>query len=329
MAKYIPLVNLESPSTQFFEKKSKQENSDSSSSEDEEGVIPSENTSRCARCGLYYQGNGFSDNVGELACHYHPGTFRAKFRGMYSSVTLTSWSCCDNTSERAKGCKAYARHLECARTAQALRMLPRRESKGKLEGETGETGERGTPGQPEATPTTEAIAQGIPELVPHDPLVVPVPSSKVERSGENYIKHFVSNQDTLLSISVRYDVEVDELCTINRLPRGMTSSSLYTRLFVLVPDRGQQAQHEDPATLAQRLIQRFVRTARCSAGEARSYLAMAAWQYEAALEQHRVDVGWEHHHPIDAAKVQSHPDSNTKSKGNQKSESERKDRARA
>ncbi|XP_045471593.1 lysM and putative peptidoglycan-binding domain-containing protein 2 [Harmonia axyridis] len=57
-------------------------------------------------------------------------------------------------------------------------------------------------------------------------------SSKYATKSENYIKHYISNTDTLQGIALKYDVSIEQIRRANRL---WTSDSLFLKEFLLIP----------------------------------------------------------------------------------------------
>lgn len=57
-------------------------------------------------------------------------------------------------------------------------------------------------------------------------------SSKHATKSENYIKHFVTNTDTLQGIALKYDVSIEQIRRANRL---WASDSLFLKPYLLIP----------------------------------------------------------------------------------------------
>ncbi|XP_076269094.1 lysM and putative peptidoglycan-binding domain-containing protein 1-like isoform X3 [Rhynchophorus ferrugineus] len=57
-------------------------------------------------------------------------------------------------------------------------------------------------------------------------------SSKTATKAENYLKHFVSNSDTLQGIALKYNVTIEQIRRANKL---WASDSLFLREYLLIP----------------------------------------------------------------------------------------------
>ncbi|KAJ8934447.1 hypothetical protein NQ314_013321 [Rhamnusium bicolor] len=63
--------------------------------------------------------------------------------------------------------------------------------------------------------------------------------------NENYIKHFVSNTDTLQGIALKYNVTIEQIRRANKL---WASDSLFLREFLLIPSTEIQAPSSEQET---------------------------------------------------------------------------------
>eukprot|EP00274_Cyanoptyche_gloeocystis_P003861 CAMPEP_0196662028 /NCGR_PEP_ID=MMETSP1086-20130531/46885_1 /TAXON_ID=77921 /ORGANISM="Cyanoptyche gloeocystis , Strain SAG4.97" /LENGTH=176 /DNA_ID=CAMNT_0041997207 /DNA_START=88 /DNA_END=615 /DNA_ORIENTATION=+ len=114
------------------------------------------------------------------------------------------------------------------------------------------------------------------------------------------IEHEITPADTLVGLSLRYDVEVSELRRLNGI-HGDGYSPLYRitlKKKIKVPTtRGYLPA--DPrvveAILQRKKIRRFEsQVGGARVDEARFYLEETGWNFKDALEQYVQDVEWEH-----------------------------------
>ncbi|CAH1164118.1 unnamed protein product [Phaedon cochleariae] len=75
-------------------------------------------------------------------------------------------------------------------------------------------------------------------------------TSKHLTRNENYIKHFVSNADTLQGISLKYNVTIEQIRRANKL---WASDSLFLKEFLLIPstEKTEPSKNEKPGTTSE------------------------------------------------------------------------------
>lgn len=69
-------------------------------------------------------------------------------------------------------------------------------------------------------------------------------SSKSATKNENYIKHFVSNSDTLQGIALKYNVTIEQIRRANKL---WASDSLFLREYLLIPQSDNANEAQSPS----------------------------------------------------------------------------------
>ncbi|XP_057668116.1 lysM and putative peptidoglycan-binding domain-containing protein 1 [Diorhabda carinulata] len=67
-------------------------------------------------------------------------------------------------------------------------------------------------------------------------------TSKHVMKNENYIKHFVTNTDTLQGIALKYNVTIEQIHRANKL---WTSDSLFLREYLLIPSEESSSSFVD------------------------------------------------------------------------------------
>eukprot|EP00038_Savillea_parva_P025426 m.47613 g.47613 ORF g.47613 m.47613 type:complete len:498 (+) comp6910_c0_seq1:117-1610(+) len=151
---------------------------------------------------------------------------------------------------------------------------------------------------------TQAKPGGGVELTPeaHAAILAHAESSRVAAAeappGPNgSIRHYVQHSDNLLGLAVKFETTVQEIKRLNRL----TSGNLYAQQWIWVPrppnytpDRLDMPSLEAMIALRKReLVQTVVKKTKAILEEAVTYLQLAEWNADAAVDMARHDAAWE------------------------------------
>jgi hypothetical protein len=139
----------------------------------------------------------------------------------------------------------------------------------------------------------------------------------VNIKGIDYIKYQLLNSDTLVGLSLRFNVTVrnfilysysltifktKELRTINKLS---TDEQMWGKGYILIPYRGQGLAQHTPEQLRRlaeqarlRKLSKFQRTTKCNQKEAIYYLDVCNWDYDFAIHEYEEDLKWEKKVPM-------------------------------
>jgi len=265
---------------------------------------------RCKRCSRYYLGNEPSE------CRYHPGQYKCWYSSKILAGHINSWTCCKLDERDAKGCKVGPSHIECEATSATFSQLDRMIT----HGERPTTVPKVIHKQPSKSiyPTIDEDKEEFidptldlrvdlksfrvkadPDPNPPKAMAVLDPDAQVVvENGEKYIKHIIKYTDTLRGLSLKYQVEPEEIKSVNKLVRD---EDIWSRYTVLVPYNGQMLKelNEDEKEryrddMRRRLVRRFMRNVKCNNdSEALYYLQTNAFNLENAIAEYRADVEWE------------------------------------
>jgi len=279
---------------------------------------------RCVRCDKFYK-----EDEKDEECHYHPGTYvdpRELTRGL-----LVGWSCCrfveghkegeGEVNERAlkrgaKGCTMRMGHKEDTDMTEMMRMArgeagwapfeiqvthrtntdnqygslhiaPRKEEEKKKEVEEEETEEDKKLREKEREKEKE----------------------EVEKRG--FVVHKVQKSDTLFSLSLRYDVTVEQIKSANMISSSSTFIQHHptlriptTKLPPPLPVK-KELEEERKREAMERAFLRIVK-GEVDRLEAKYYLEESDWDLTAAVNSYKESTEWEKTNPLINATSQ-HP----------------------
>jgi len=185
---------------------------------------------KCKRCGLFYneKENG--------TCRYHPGRFDE-----FVSVTQGSaigWSCCrylETTDQWSRetipgvrivpiinekavlkscvGCKAAEKHLEDEYYSAMLSSFPF-EKQNEINPTTNNEQNQTSIENKKEEENQKENNQSSPKEKSNKINQSPIPDKK----GNDYIEHTIKEGETLQGLSLKYDVSMEEIKRLNRLP---------------------------------------------------------------------------------------------------------------
>ncbi|KAI8807144.1 hypothetical protein BJ742DRAFT_813601 [Cladochytrium replicatum] len=106
--------------------------------------------------------------------------------------------------------------------------------------------------------------------------------------------HTVTTKDTLVGISLRYGVPLDDLRRANRIFSSTDDIIARARLFIPGSNRTPPPSEEDPELRNKTLVKRFQIVSKCvDVDEAWAYMRASDFDLNAALETYWADVNWE------------------------------------
>ncbi|KAI8898314.1 hypothetical protein BC833DRAFT_590373 [Globomyces pollinis-pini] len=108
---------------------------------------------------------------------------------------------------------------------------------------------------------------------------------------ESFIVHYITNTDTLVGISLRYNITIQKLRQVNRL----FTDEVCNRESLIIP--GIHYQHQipmNPDDELKKLIKRFQIQTKCvDYFEAKSYMMQNDYDLDMAVVQYCDDLEWE------------------------------------
>jgi len=114
---------------------------------------------------------------------------------------------------------------------------------------------------------------------------------KEEHEIPPFIEHVVQKNDSLIHLSLKYDVSVSQLRQVNFL---LTGDMIHHRKTWLIPTNGRLITPETPKPPTEReLILRFKSRFGCTFEEANYYLQESNWEFETASKEFEEDKKWE------------------------------------
>eukprot|EP01117_Protostelium_nocturnum_P008107 TRINITY_DN2889_c0_g1_i1.p1 TRINITY_DN2889_c0_g1~~TRINITY_DN2889_c0_g1_i1.p1 ORF type:complete len:293 (+),score=130.13 TRINITY_DN2889_c0_g1_i1:120-998(+) len=229
-------------------------------------------TLKCKNCNKFYLAK--EKNGSGLECHFHPGYFG-------QIKMLNQWSCCSNTLFDAPPC-SVGEHVECLVTSQNIRDYRQMESQYINSSPLSMDSSFSSSKQEEKEEKREIASE---------PKKGEEKEKEVVASGQ-LIRHQVKTTDTMLGLSIKYNVKAEDIKRANKLTRD---GDLITRLFVLIPN----AAIETPPIQTQQklskkqLIQKFIEKTNCPPSEASFYLEGSNFDLEEAIKDFNEDESWE------------------------------------
>jgi len=124
-----------------------------------------------------------------------------------------------------------------------------------------------------------------------------------KKDSKDYLTHPVRLTDTLIGLSLKYGVSVDEI----KVSNGLYSDAIWSHIELLIPYRNQkieelteeekEKQEKDRMRL---LIRRFQRVTKCnSEAEATYYLDSNQFDFDVALSEYNEDIKWAASHQLE------------------------------
>eukprot|EP01114_Cavostelium_apophysatum_P014951 TRINITY_DN3990_c0_g1_i1.p1 TRINITY_DN3990_c0_g1~~TRINITY_DN3990_c0_g1_i1.p1 ORF type:complete len:414 (-),score=85.61 TRINITY_DN3990_c0_g1_i1:76-1317(-) len=267
---------------------------------------------KCKKCAKFYK----EDENAFDACKFHPGHYKALYTSRMAVGSYIAYSCCKASSRSAAGCK-IGRHLECETTTAAMKQFAEaaeaaRSESGRRLSSSGTAEENLIDLQFDESSNLSREEQyakaienfrrkksysSLTELADTQNQLV-----NSQEGTQQFFKHNVNFTDTLSGLSLRYDIPVDEIKSVNKLIRD---EDLWTRFQLLIPYRGQEIpqvnekeREKFKADMKGRLIKRFRRThAGTTDAEAKYYLKANSWNLEEATKEFKDDKEWEKTNP--------------------------------
>lgn len=266
---------------------------------------------KCRKCSKFYKGD---ENAFD-SCRFHSGRFASAYKSTLGMGCITAWNCCRSLERNAPGCK-IGRHLECTATSAALMKFTQAMETSERKRETEKFNLRQNQRTPSSNslidlssdigkePSSGAGINFTPQSSSGNSLYPSLQAEDerfVKASEQTFIKHNVSMTDTLSGLSIRYNVQVDEIKSANKLTKD---EDIWTRFQILIPFRGQEVKDLDVKDKKQwkkdmkaRLIKRFRRNAGCGDNEAKYYLKGNNWDFEQSFKEFKDDLIWEKTNP--------------------------------
>jgi len=256
---------------------------------------------KCKLCTKFYR----EDQNANDACRYHPGLYKSVYKSMIAVGSLHMWSCCKGDLRDEPGCKVGA-HVEDVATTEKMKQFEVR-----VREQQAKRGHRSTSRQSPGDETEDLIDFNF-ENEKEKPKSVPQPNTRqkldintkiVDQENEKFIDHTVKLTDTLRGLSIKYNVSVEEMKSLNRLSKD---EDIWTRLTLKIPFRGQvveeptaEEKKQHKRDMKNRLIKRFYRITNCSnESEAKYYLKTNRWLFDQAMNEYKVDKTWEANNPM-------------------------------
>jgi hypothetical protein len=236
---------------------------------------------RCKKCGSYFTAQ---EGESDASCVYHPGQYTTPESigpTLMPRATLRRWSCCKALELDTPGCRQQ-RHIADPVTSA---ILSRFDHSAQLrEGLVLHEGE-----------DDHALAPKKEER--------PFPSLKEDLSRETYetkepvmVRHLVRKTDTLVGLSLRYGVKVDDIKQANKLN---TNHSVFAYKYLLIPNPArvpppEESEESLPKDGKQSIaLAQFKAMAHCNQEEAHYYLSEHRYDLKKALDTYRQDLAWE------------------------------------
>jgi len=242
---------------------------------------------RCMKCRQYY----IEAENGE--CKYHSGVYTAHTNALQG--TEVGWSCCrikeyigptiydtklfsvlndDALNKNGKGCKTAAKHTEDAVYTEATANFPFDLNAAKQAAlERSKSSSNSTPAIKSETEKTKG-------------------SEDKTDDNEKFIKHNVVEGDTLVGISLKYNVPVPTLQRANRL----TSHQIFHKKSLVIPLAATPADVIPQDNLKSEALRKFQKQTGASREETQLYLDEHNYNLEEALSHWEKDSKWEKEH---------------------------------
>eukprot|EP01117_Protostelium_nocturnum_P007437 TRINITY_DN2659_c0_g1_i1.p1 TRINITY_DN2659_c0_g1~~TRINITY_DN2659_c0_g1_i1.p1 ORF type:complete len:367 (+),score=143.14 TRINITY_DN2659_c0_g1_i1:102-1202(+) len=282
---------------------------------------------KCKRCQIFYDPKVEEidrENENET-CKFHSG----RFENINNNI-IKRWTCCGETSYDFPPCST-GKHIECKTTSQNIRkyqqleakyagMVPKSQLHSKENQRVPSSIQKKSEKEEEEDVLVDLEDVEVKDI--DDPLFflsgpcLPKreefsdsmakraadsikPQRTIEKMGEKeFLKHVVKSTDTLVGLSVKYDVKTDDIKYFNRLVKD---SDLFTKPVVLIPYKGQKITHPNKRTELderkqemKRMVKRFHKQTGCELeAEAKFYLDDSNFDYELALQKFREDSTWD------------------------------------
>jgi len=234
---------------------------------------------KCIRCKKMYK------TVENESCRYHPGHFDEDLFGIKGG--FIGWSCCRRTGEvepltgflyvndaaldkATPGCCFSEVHT---RDEEFARLISR------------------FPFNPDNNKTIENFPSTSSSPLPTDLI-----KEEEESQNDDFFLHKVLTTDTLVGLSLRYNIPTKDIQRINRL----TTDQVYTKKTLLIP-KNANAKLPNPDDIAvleesQRKLKHqrdFRRETSCSREESLYYLEESNYNYPESIQSWRSDREWE------------------------------------
>jgi LysM repeat protein len=235
---------------------------------------------KCKRCGQYYT------NATNSACYYHPGRYNEP---KLMEGTMVGWSCCRSAGKmgpkifelsvlnekaldkNAKGCTKEDLHEEDQQYTRLMRNFP----------------------------LDTAAAKAASAQISNDSST---PNPGPPQEDEEFIYHQVQKEDTLMGLSLKYNVSTVDIQRVNRL---MGSHDICHLRTIKIPKRALSPHTKPPAPSPtpprnttrdfdpyKGAIEELQRLVGCNKDEARFYVSQAAGDLQMALMDYKSDAAY-------------------------------------
>ena len=205
-------------------------------------------------------------------------------------VKFSAWSCCESDSREATGCQK-GKHVEDKETTTKLNRFNNNsttilgskatESQNLIDLEFVET-------ISDNNSNTKQLSN---QRISKD--------QKIEK-GDEYFTHYVKFTDTIVGLSLKYCVTVEEIKRINKIG---SDKELWTRSGVKIPNKGNyiveelsdEEKQRIEMDLRKRLVLRFTKwtSEKVTQEEATYYLESNVWNFENAVNEYEQDLLWQ------------------------------------
>lgn len=236
---------------------------------------------KCKRCGLYYT------NAINGACYYHPGRYSEP---KLLEGAMVGWSCCRSAGKigpkifelsvlnekalekNSKGCTKADLHQEDEQYTKIMRNFPL---------------------------DTNAAKAAASLHVSND---TSTPHPGPPQEDEEFIYHQVQKEDTLMGLSLKYNVSTVDIQRVNRL---MGSHDIWHLKTIKIPKRALSPHTKPPVPSPtpsrntsrdvdpyKGAVEEFQRMTACTKDEARFYVSQAGGDLQMALMDYRSDAAY-------------------------------------
>jgi len=234
---------------------------------------------KCSRCFRFFTPEEEQLN----GCWYHPGKYWEPNSGIMQGANI-GWSCCrvkehvgfglsdinqESLSLMSKGCVHAANHLEDVEFSARLSQFPLEVDSIPVD---------------VLAPTPEAETKEEKNE----------PAKKVVYDPEKYHLLHVTEVDTLVGISLKYNVPISRLQRINRLGNSHQIFHLSTLLVPKTADnKAPPPRPHEAAAIRKEALKSFQRRTGVTAEEARFYMEEHDYHLEKALKEYEEETKWE------------------------------------
>jgi len=252
----------------------------------------------------------------ENPCRFHPGSYRRAYSSaLLAGASIQYWSCCRATAKDQPGCVTEQQHKEDPKVTQIQLHIQR-------------AMEQVPPAEVSSPPVSPKVEPEQQKVVPQVGVLIDAPYTsatgnkleesvvpKIEAKTNNVIRHYVTEEDTLVGLSLRYNVPAKTIQQLNHMPTNDVQG--YSRLYI--PKKGydlsvieiedddimappQDLTDAEKVLFEKRMLARMKSTAGVSQEEAKYYLSLHGFSYAQAMAEYQEDLEFEKKTPFRPAK---------------------------